>query len=278
MSVVVITGCSSGFGYHSALALARRGDRVYATMRNPAKGDLAEVLATEGLDAEVVALDVDDPASVAATLGDVLGREGRVDALVNNAGIGGRALPIEESTDEDWSAVLSTNLLGPIRCVRAVVGSMREHGEGAIVNVSSVAGRMYGMPVTGAYSASKHALCSLSDSLFAELDDHGIRVACVEPGFFATSVLENSDIPDPAGSPYERLRRGVERWYRASLGDAPAPAPVIEEIVAAVDGTLPADTIHHPVGDDAALYIGGMESMSYADYRQIAKQTMGLAE
>ena len=161
MGVVVITGCSTGFGYHAALAFGRRGDRVYAAMRNPDKGDLAKVLSDEGLDAEVLELDVDDDASVRAGIGQVLEREGHVDVLVNNAGFGGTGASIEESTDEAWQAIISTNLLGPLRCARAVMPSMRERGQGTIVNVSSIAGRMYGMPFTSSYSATKHALCSL---------------------------------------------------------------------------------------------------------------------
>ena len=111
MGVIVITGCSTGFGYHSALAFGRRGDRVYAAMRNPAKGDLAKVVSDEGLDVEVIALDVDDDASVRTALGHVLDREGHVDVLVNNAGIGGTSGAIEELGDDEWMAVISTNLL-----------------------------------------------------------------------------------------------------------------------------------------------------------------------
>ena len=276
MGVIVITGCSTGFGYHSALAFARRGDRVYAGMRKQ-KGDLAEVLAGEGLDAEVLPLDVDDDASVATAIGGVLEREGRIDVLVNNAGHGGTAGAVEELRDDDWLSVMSTNFLGPIRCARAAIPSMRERGSGTIVNVSSVAGRMYGMPITGAYSASKHAVCSLSDTLKGELQDHGIGVACIEPGFFATSVLDNAVIPDATGSPYESMRRAVEEWYRTSLGAAPGPEPVVDTILAAADGTLPADTIHHLVGEEAELFVGGMQQMSYADYQAMGRQMIGLA-
>lgn len=276
MGVIVITGCSTGFGYHSALAFARRGDRVYAGMRKQ-KGDLAEVLAGEGLDAEVLPLDVDDDASVATAIGGVLEREGQIDVLVNNAGHGGTAGAVEELTDDDWLSVMSTNFLGPIRCARAAIPSMRERGSGTIVNVSSVAGRMYGMPITGAYSASKHAVCSLSDTLKGELQDHGVGVACIEPGFFATSVLDNAVIPDATGSPYESMRRAVEEWYRTSLGAAPGPEPVVDAILAAADGTLPADTIHHLVGEEAELFVGGMQQMSYADYQAMGRQMIGLA-
>jgi NAD(P)-dependent dehydrogenase (short-subunit alcohol dehydrogenase family) len=276
MGVVVITGCSSGFGYHAALAFGRRGDRVYATMRNPQKGDLAKVISEEGLDAEVLQLDVDDDTSVRAGIGQVLEREGRVDVLVNNAGIGGTGGPIEELTDELWLKIVSTNLLGPIRCSRAVLPSMRAAASGVIVNVSSIAGRMYGMPYTSSYSATKHALCSVSDSLCNEVQDFGIRVACIEPGFFATSVLDNATIPDPTGSPYESMARAVEAWYRTSIENGAPPAAVVDAILAAADSALPADTIHHLVGDDAQVFVGGMAQMSYADYQAMGRQMLGL--
>jgi NAD(P)-dependent dehydrogenase (short-subunit alcohol dehydrogenase family) len=276
MGVVVITGCSSGFGYHSALAFARRGDRVYATMRNPAKGDLATVMRDEGLDAEVIALDVDDAASVQAGIEGVLAREGHVDVLVNNAGIGGTGGAIEELGDEQWLQVISTNLLGPVRCARAVLPSMRERGTGTIVNVSSVAGRSYGTPYTSVYAATKHALCSISDSLRAETLEFGLRVACVEPGFFATSVVDNATMPDPTGSPYEALARAIESYYRTSIAAAPPPQPVVDAIVAAADGSLPEDAIHHPVGEDAEMIVAGIGTMSYADFQAMGRQMIGL--
>ena len=275
MGVVVITGCSSGFGYQAALAFGRRGDRVYATMRRD-KGDLAKVMSDEGLDAEVLLLDVDDDASVRSGIGQVLEREGHVDVLVNNAGFGGTGAAIEECTDEAWLAIISTNLLGPLRCARAVIPSMRERGQGTIVNVSSIAGRMYGMPYTSSYSATKHALCSLSDSIAAELQDFGVKVACIEPGFFKTEVVNNAIIPDPTGSPYESMARAIEAWYRTSVEDGADPQVVVDALLAAADGTLPADTIHHLVGDDAQLFVGGMEQMSYADYQAMGRQMIGI--
>jgi NAD(P)-dependent dehydrogenase (short-subunit alcohol dehydrogenase family) len=275
MGVIVITGCSTGFGYHGALAFARRGDRVYAGMRTE-KGDLAKVISDEGLDAEVLPLDVDDDASVRGAIDQVLEREGQVDVLVNNAGFGGTGASIEESSDDDWHAIISTNLLGPLRCARAVIPSMRERGDGTIVNVSSIAGRMYGMPYTSSYSATKHALCSLSDSIAAELKDFGVKVACIEPGFFKTEVMNNATVPDPTGSPYESMARAIEAWYRTSVENGADPAGVVDRLLAAADGTLPDDTIHHLVGDDAEMFVGGMGMMSYAEYQAMGRQMLGI--
>ena len=274
MDTVLVTGCSSGFGLLTAVAFARRGDRVVATMRNPAKADaLREAAKDAGVEVEVAQLDVTDDASVRRAVAEV----GDVDVLVNNAGVGGTAGPIEELTDEQWLAVLDANLLGCVRTSRAVLPGMRARGRGAIVNVSSLAGRLPGTPVTSAYAASKHAVCSFSDSLWGEVEPFGIRVACVEPGFFATAIVDNSafGVTDP-GSPYAGLTRAVERFYESSVGGGADPQAVADDILDAVHGE-PRDTIHRPVGADAELFIAGYRSMSYADYRAVGRQSMGIA-
>ena len=152
---------------------------------------------------------------------------------------------------------------------------MRGHGAGAIVNVSSIAGRAYGTPFTSAYAATKHALCSVSDSLHAETADLGVRVACIEPGFFATSVVDNADFIDPTGSPYEAMATAVEAFYRQSMAAAPPPQPVIDAILGAADGTLSPDTIHHPVGEGAEMTVVGMQAMTYAEFVDFRRGMLG---
>jgi NAD(P)-dependent dehydrogenase (short-subunit alcohol dehydrogenase family) len=246
--VVVITGCSSGIGKTIALAFARRGDRVYATMRSPARGTaLRAALDDGGLDAEVLALDVTDEASVRIAIAAVTDREGQLDVVVNNAGIGTFA-PVERSTDDDWRATLETNLLGPVRVARAALPIMREQHSGTIVNISSIAGRMASIPTQGAYAASKHAVCAFTDSLVGECSAFGIRAYCIEPGFFATSIIDNT----PAASlddadPYKPLADGIEQFFRASVAAAPPPDAVADLVIAAADGVL-GGGIHHPVG------------------------------
>lgn len=152
-------------------------------------------------------------------------RGDRVYALINNAGIGGTAGSIEELSDAAWMQVIDTNLMGPIRCTRAVLPTMRAQGSGTIVNVSSISGRIYGNPILAVYCASKHALCSLSDSMSGEVESFGIRVACIEPGMFATSTAsqvsshlltyrrehcpqDRADAPEPMCSPSSASPRG----------------------------------------------------------------------
>ena len=259
MAVVVITGCSSGFGLATALAFARRGDRVYATMRDPETSpDLLGAAAAEGLRLEVRALDVTDPASATEAVGGVLEADGRIDVLVNNAGIA-RMGAVEALGIDDARSVFETNLFGPVRLIQAVLPGMRERGEGVVVNVSSMAGRLPGSPANWAYSASKHALGSLSDSLAEEVRPFGIRVVCVEPGFFRTDVVRKGGRL-PKGSPYRDLEQQVAAWYAAGVATGGDPALVANTIVKAVED--PATPVHLLVGADAVAAVSAVSGAS----------------
>jgi NAD(P)-dependent dehydrogenase (short-subunit alcohol dehydrogenase family) len=244
---VLVTGCSSGMGRAIALAFARRGDHVYATMRAPHRGaDLQALIDTEGLDAQILELDVTSDASVRAAIGFISGRRGRVDVAVNNAGIGPFGV-IEHTPDSGWLAALDTNLLGPVRVARAVLPGMRERGSGAIVNISSIAGRLASVPGQGAYAASKHALCAFTDSLVVECAPFGVRPYCIEPGFFATSIMDNATVGRlDDDDPYKPLIDGVEGFFRGGISGAPPPDAVCDVVLSAADGSL--EVGHHPVG------------------------------
>ena len=193
MAVVLITGCSTGIGLEAALAFARRGDTTYGSMRNLAKADVLRARAeAEGLDVEVVQLDVTDSDSVTTTIGAIDERHGAIDVLVNNAGIGSSG-PIETIDLDKAIVVYDTNVWGAVRTVRAALPSMRAKGSCVIINVTSVAGRVPGTPYGGFYASSKHALGTLSEALAWEVNPFGIRVACVEPGFFNTEIFASSD-------------------------------------------------------------------------------------
>jgi NAD(P)-dependent dehydrogenase (short-subunit alcohol dehydrogenase family) len=216
-------------------------------MRVPERGvGLQELIDREGLDAQILPLDVTDDRSVRAAVDSVIERDGRIDVAVNNAGIGPFG-PVERTLDSDWLSTLDTNLLGAVRVARAVLPGMRERGGGTIVNISSIAGRLASIPGQGAYAASKHALCAFTDSLVAECGPFGIRVYCIEPGFFATSIMNNAPIAAlDDDDPYKPLVAGVEAFFRAGIAGAPPPDAVAELVLGAVDGTLTGG--HHPVG------------------------------
>lgn len=196
----VITGCSSGFGYDLALKLARRGDRVYATMRDPegrnaeqarALRDLADA---ESLDLRVLDLDVTDNDSIAAAAKTVVAESGAPDVVVNNAGQ--MFLGITEAfSPEEFSHQLDINVVGVHRVNRAFLPSMRARGTGLIMNLSSTAGRV-SVPFVGIYHASKWAVEGYSQALRGELASSGVDVVIIEPGPFTTSLFPSSPQPE----------------------------------------------------------------------------------
>src|SRR5947209_5686338 len=164
MSVVVVTGTSSGIGLATAVTLARGGHTVFAGMRNPDRGDdLREVTSKEKLPIEIKQLDVDNDTSVENAFKDILNKAGCIDALVNNAGISGGG-PVELVPIGVFRQIMETNFFGALRCIKAVVPSMRERRSGCIINITSVAGQ-FGMSPQGPYAASKWALEGLTECL-----------------------------------------------------------------------------------------------------------------
>ena len=259
MAVTLITGCSTGIGLEAALAFARRGDTTYASMRNPAKADLLnERAAAEGLSIEVIQLDVVDDASVASAVSSIEDRHGSIDVLVNNAGIGSSGA-IEQIDLDKALAVYDTNVWGAIRTVRAALPAMRAKGSGVIINVTSVAGRVRGTPYGGFYGSSKHALGVLSEGLSWEVEPFGIRVACVEPGFFNTEIFASSDwkVPAPPG-PYEADQNWINEFYVTSGEASGADPAVVGAFIAEVanDNDAP---LHNLIGDDAYMFVDLVE-------------------
>jgi NAD(P)-dependent dehydrogenase (short-subunit alcohol dehydrogenase family) len=261
VGVVLVTGCSSGIGLETALAFARRGDRVVASMRDPARaGLLLERATVEGVrvDAvplDVVTLDVTDDASVTAAVAEVEQRHGPIDVLVNNAGVAITG-PVETVDLERAHALVETNLWGPVRTTRAVLPSMRARETGVIVNVSSTAGLVAGAPYSGFYGASKHALAALTEAMAMEVEPFGVRVACVAPGRFATEVFTSGGwgrVADPAG-PYAADEAWMARFTEVGAPDAGDPADVAAAIVAVVEDQ--AAPLHLLVGDDAHTWVG----------------------
>jgi NAD(P)-dependent dehydrogenase (short-subunit alcohol dehydrogenase family) len=255
MENAVITGTSTGIGYAAALHLARHGYRVFAAMRNLTKAaPLREAGAAEKLPLEIVELDVTSDESVARAF-ESIAAKGPVDVLVNNAGIGG-ATPLELTTASEHRAMFETNYFGAIRCIQAVLASMRERRHGTIVNVTSIAG-VVAIPNQVAYSASKWALESAGEALAHEVFRFGIRVVNVEPGVVQTHIFENSA---PATryektSPYQPIMRRNGKFYSAGFRDPTSPEQVAETILQAI--TSPEYRLRWLVGKDAVGLSGG---------------------
>jgi NAD(P)-dependent dehydrogenase (short-subunit alcohol dehydrogenase family) len=215
--VVLITGCSSGIGLEAARRFAGAGYRVYASMRRPQEqgAGLRAEAATASWHLQTPALDVTSDDSVNAAVAGLLAETGgRIDAVINNAGYYCFG-PIEETSPEELRAQLETNVVGVLRVTRAVLPAMRARKQGAIVNLSSVTGRVV-LPVVGPYHASKFALEAMTEALRYEVYPFGIRVVAVEPGAFATA-LHTKEVRTAASrrpdSPYAPL---VERYQAES--------------------------------------------------------------
>jgi NAD(P)-dependent dehydrogenase (short-subunit alcohol dehydrogenase family) len=257
MASVLITGTSKGIGYETALAFARAGYVVHATMRNPAQAPaLAEAAARERLAIEVSAMDVDSDESVRRGVEMIRAKHGSIDVLVNNAGIE-RAGSIEESPMDDFTATMETNYFGAIRCIKAVVTEMRTRRSGTIINVSSVAGSFSHPPMT-AYCASKWALEAMSESLACEMKMFGVRVALVKPGIIDTSMAHR--ISETRKSDYPHSDR-ISALFEATLTNAPVPPSLVADKILEIaqSGTW---QLRHPVGPDAIPLIEWRKSMT----------------
>ncbi|HET9066120.1 MAG TPA: SDR family oxidoreductase [Gemmatimonadales bacterium] len=246
MTTTLITGANRGIGMATAVSLARAGHRVLATMRDTASGDaLRTVAAAESLAVHIAQLDVNSDASVRAAVTALESAHGPVDVLVNNAGIG-RFGSVEELPLEAFRAVMETNYFGTIRCIQAVLPGMRERGQGCIVNISSVSGRLSTSPL-GPYAASKFAVEALSEALAQEVLPFGIRVVVVQPGTIDTA-MPRSVAEHPGHSIYPNAQR-VARMFSSALRGASDPSEVgdaIRDILAD-----PSKQFRYPVGADA---------------------------
>jgi NAD(P)-dependent dehydrogenase (short-subunit alcohol dehydrogenase family) len=282
MTIALVTGTSSGIGLATAVTLARGGHTVIATMRNlESAGEIQKIVAAEKLPVSLAALNVDDDASVESALGKVLAEHGRLDVLVNNAGIGGGG-SVEECSTARFREVMETNFFGALRCIKAVVPGMRERRHGCIVNVTSISGRL-AMAPAAAYCASKFALEALSECLAQEMKAFNVRVAIIEPGVIATPIFSKAK-PMPDDSPYPHARR-QKALFAKSLTNPTSPYVVGEKIREIVQGD--SWQLRYPVGPDAVPFlkwrasksdeeIVNLGGASDEDFKLMAKREFGL--
>ncbi|MGI9646285.1 MAG: SDR family oxidoreductase, partial [Ilumatobacteraceae bacterium] len=216
LSVVLITGTSSGFGEAIAVGFAGRGDQVIATMRRPDEADPG-LTSRDGID--MVRLDVTDGEGRRRVVEQVLAEHGRIDVLVNNAGIDAHS-PAEEHPTEQARRIMETNFWGPYELIKLVLPAMRHQAAGRIVNITSIAAVM-SPPFEAVYAASKHALDGLSASLDLELDGTGVRVVTVLPGPHDTGMQDRVDVLVAADSIYRDRLEGFHRRFSATLASNP---------------------------------------------------------
>jgi short-subunit dehydrogenase len=229
LGVALVTGASSGIGHATAKALQDAGFRVFGTSRCAA-GERSDGVT-------MLTCDVTDDASVAKLVDEVLAKAGRIDLLVNNAGVGviGGA---EESSAAQAQALFDVNVFGAMRMTNAVLPTMRRQGKGRIINISSILG-LIPSPYNAIYSSSKHAIEGYSESLDHELRTLGIRVALVEPGYTNTAFERNKTKPDQPLSIYDSVRAQTERFMLKSVEKGDAPEIVAETVLKAARAALP---------------------------------------
>jgi NAD(P)-dependent dehydrogenase (short-subunit alcohol dehydrogenase family) len=227
--IALVTGASSGIGLATAKALRDAGYRVFGTSRRAAANP------SDGI--TMLTCDVTGDTSVAKTVAEVLAEAGRIDLLVNNAGVGlfGGA---EESSTAQAKALFDVNVFGVFRVTNAVLPVMRRQGKGRIVNLSSVQGFIPG-PYFALYAATKHAVEGYSESLDHELRPFGIRVVLVEPAYTRTSFEENLAKPDQSLDTYDAARADMAVTVRKAMEKGDAPDVVAATVLAAAADPAP---------------------------------------
>jgi len=248
---ILITGASTGFGRDTAETLARAGHSVFASMRDiKAKNHAhAEALRKQGI--KVVELDVSDDASVEGAVRGVLASAGRIDVLINNAGVASAGVT-EAFTPDQAKVIFNTNVVGLLRTSRAVLPAMRKQRDGLIINIGSILGRVT-FPFFGIYGASKFAVEALTDSLRYEVSQLGVDVTLVQPSAYPTPMYANVQQPADAGraGAYGAIGEipGAMFGHFMTLfqsADAPNPHDVAEAIarlVAQPKGARPSRTV-----------------------------------
>ena len=251
--VALVTGCSSGVGLETALALARDGYHTFASMRNIGKaGELEHAIKKENLPIDVIELDVNKEESIVSAVKKVVTDGGRLDVLVNNAGYGQFGCTEDVSVD-DFRKQFETNFFSIVRIIQEVSPIMRKQNSGIIVNISSVVGRM-GLPASPAYISTKFALEGLSECLRYELGQFGIKTTLIEPGVIKTNFFNSMKIPESKIDPkYKALTDNILASLKMMVEMGTAPSQVADVIIKAIhdDEILP----RYIVGADATMFM-----------------------
>lgn len=265
LKVVVVTGVSSGIGRVTAAMFAQQGFRVFGTVR-----DLTRSMPITGV--EFVAMDVRRDDSVALAIQSIIDIAGQIDVLVNNAGttlVGA----VEESSTDEAHSLFDTNVFGMLRTIKAVLPQMRAQKFGRIINVSSVLGFLPA-PYMGLYSASKHAVEGLSESLDHEVRQFGIRVSLVEPSFTKTNLDLNAPMTALKIMDYDYERNLSTNTVVKTVQGAPTPDGVAKTIVKAATGRW---RMRHTPSGEASLLSKLRRFMPSGPVSKGIRKTFGLS-
>lgn len=275
--IVLCTGCRSGFGLLIAVSAARAGHTVYAGLRDlDTAGELRR--ASEGLDVRPVQLDVVKDEERRRVVAQILEAHGRIDALINNAGIalGGFQELIAE---DELRRLFDVNVIAPWALTKLCLPSMRDARAGVVINISSMAGRQ-AMPGLGAYAASKHALEGMTEALRHEVRPFGVRAILVEPGPYKTDIFgRNRWITDHAdgdgAGPYTAYQRRLEAIVdkmEPKMGD---PQEVADLVVGLLDE--PAPRLRYPLGPGVSARLWARRVLPFRGYERILDRVLGLS-
>ena len=248
---ILITGASTGFGRDTAETLARAGHRVFASMRDPEIKNRPHADALRAQDIEIIELDVTDSQSVDNAVAAVIAKAGRIDVLINNAGVAAAGVS-EAFTPEQATALFDVNVFGLHRVTRAVLPVLRRQNDGLVINIGSVVGRVT-FPFFGLYGASKFAVEALTDSLRYEVSQLGVDVVLVQPSAYPTQMYASASQPTDAARTAEygavgEIPGAMFEHFNTLFSATGAPNPhdvaeAIANLVAASKGTRPARTV-----------------------------------
>ncbi|WP_444647598.1 SDR family oxidoreductase [Flavobacterium columnare] len=235
--VVVITGASSGIGKAIGEFLQDKGYVVYGTSRNPERVENSKI--------QLLALDVRNINTIKKAVEEIIAKSGRIDVLINNAGVGITG-PIEEIPTEEMRIHFETNLFGPIEVIKAVLPQMRSQKSGLIINITSIAGYM-GLPYRGIYSASKGALGLVTEALRMETKQFGIEITNIAPGDFATNIAAGRyHAPVIKGSAYEKVYGNTLDEMNAHVDSGHDPIEMAKAVLNIIHTSKP--KVHYKVG------------------------------
>ena len=257
----IVTGANSGIGRSTAITLATNDYTVFATMRSLERGEKLREIAQElNLEIKEVELDVSDTDSVNQGINEILEQTDQIDVLINNAGVGSNAV-IEDVDIESDKNVFETNFWGVVRCIQAVLPTMRQQKSGHIIQVSSIAGRV-GLPAQPIYSASKWALEGLSENLAHDLSSFGVRVSIIEPGVTRTAILgKNNTVPE--NDDFENIYARMLDMYMQGIEANIRPETVSETILQCLESS--SKQLRWPVAWGAETMVNARHDGSVSD-------------
>ena len=257
----IVTGANSGIGRSTAITLAKNDYTVFATMRSLERGEKLREIAQElNLVIKAVELDVSDTDSVNQGVNEILEQTDQIDVLINNAGVGSNAV-IEDVDIESDKSVFETNFWGVVRCIQAVLPTMRQQKSGHIIQVSSIAGRV-GLPAQPIYSSSKWALEGLSENLAHDLSSFGVRVSIIEPGVTRTAILgKNNTVPQ--NDDFENIYARMLDMYMQGIEANIRPEAVSETILRCLESS--SHQLRWPVAWGAETMVDARHDGSVSD-------------